>query len=159
MDTVGDGTGSIDGNIDGSVTPQILRIKASVDILYVERIIIFWQDTQPAATKYGGIAQLANGVQLLYKRFVGDPEETTLIDLTAGSPIIDNSHWKALCHDEIFQSYGTGDDAATYRYTFSKDTGGSPLVLTAANKEELQIVINDDLTGLTEHHFRIGCHD
>ena len=36
---------------------------------------------------------------------------------------------------------------------------GAPIIIDGANKEELRIILNDDLTGLQSHTFRIGMDD
>ena len=158
-DTVGDGSGSINAAVDGSSTPVIFRIKPGPsETFYIQRVIISIIDNGSLDSGgYGNGVELTNGVQILYKRFVGEAGETTLIDLTGGLPITQNMQWHALCHDETLSTYGSGDQGASWRYTFSKDTGGDPIILNGANKEELQFVIRDNISTLAEqHYFRIG---
>jgi hypothetical protein len=67
-----------------------------------------------------------------------------------------NSCWGRLCFDSGVDTYGLGDESGKWRYTFTKD--GSPIVLDGDNKEEFQIILNDNFDELNEHNFRIGMY-
>jgi hypothetical protein len=162
-DIVGDGSGVKNAIGDYSATglgQTILKLKPPTGgLLKVSRMIVFIRDTGTFdADEYGNGITLTNGIEIKLLRDVGGAN-TVLWDITDGLPILSNTHWKRLCHDEIHSTYGVGDESITYRYTFSKDSNGSPIILEDANKEELQIIFNDDFSGLVEHYFRFGLYD
>ena len=159
-DTVGDGSGIKNANGDYSLSPTIFRIKPGVDrVINVTRLIVYIRDTGTLdADSYGNGIVLTNGIKFQLVRFAGLSNETILWGGDAGLPVLSNSHWKRICHDEIHSSFGTGDESVTYRYTFTRDTNGSPIRLDDANKDEIQIILEDDFSGLVEHYFRFGIY-
>ena len=159
MDLVGDGSGADNIAIqDGSVTPVIFKIKPGAgEILEVNRLIISMTITANNANSgYAGqAAPLTNGLQL--KVITGAAGGSTVWDITNGVPIQSNHDWKNLMHDEILSTYGTTQSDLSYRYTFTKD--GRPVELSGDQGDELQLIINDDMTAVTnlgEHRVRAG---
>ena len=156
-DTVGDGSGSIEGNTNSSVTPLLLKVTPGpTETFKISRMIVYIEDTSIDSGGYGGISALTNGIHIHVIRNSGEAGEVILWDIT-GRDIKKNTHWKSLCHDEIYSNYGTGTESLSYRYTFTND--GAPIIISGANKEEFRIILNDDLTGLQSHTFRIGMDD
>ena len=148
LDTVGDGTGSVDGNVNGSVTPVVLKAVASGGKLIVNRLIIHITDTGAFdASKYGNNITLTNGITVKHMRGV-----EVVYDATCQIPVKANGDWSAHCYDVTSLSFGVGDDMLTVRWTFTKD--GLPIVLN--DGDSFEVTINDDLTGLVDHHFKIG---
>ena len=160
-DITGDGTGEVNaiGNYSdaglGLTTFQIVpgiteTFEVQRMIVYIRTVGIFNGD------KYGNAIDLTNGIIVKVTQDTPADVKTTKWDVTAGQPILINSHWKKLCHDEIPSQYGLGQaqDSMTYRYTFSKD--GKPLILSGVNNDKLEIILNDDFSDLEEHNFRIG---
>lgn len=156
-DTVGDGSGTKNvALLDGSSTPVILRVAPGVnEIFKIPRMIISLEDFGNLDSGgYGNGSALDNGFEVMLKRFAGEPEEVVLWDVTDGIPIKTNAAWKTLCFDENLSTYGQGNQLVAWRYTFMRD--GDPVIISGANKEELQIIINDDMDFLINHYFRIG---
>lgn len=158
-DTVGDGSGvknAIGNYSSGGLGETILKIApGATETIKVSRMIVFIRDTGAFdADKYGNNITLTNGIEIKITRGA-----SVLWDITDSLPVLTNTHWKRLCHDEIHSSYGVGDESITYRYTFTKDSNGSPIILDGANSEQLQIILNDDFSNLVEHYFRIGLYD
>lgn len=159
LDTVGDGTGIKNmALLDGSVTPVILRAKPSEGEIYaIERIIITMTlSANNPNSGYGGqVANLTNGIVL--QVITGAAGGSIVWNITDDIPIVANHDWKRLCHDEIISTYGTTQSALSWRYTFTRDDG--QVILDGNNSDELQIIINDDLTSvsnLSEHYVRAG---
>jgi hypothetical protein len=163
MDLVGDGTGSINGSVAGSLgSPISLIIKPQpTQILYVTRILIFIEDSGTLDSGgFGNGAALTNGIIFRTYRWRGQTNEEILPSLQENQlPIKKNQEFKALCHDEIFSNYGSGSQSLSWRYTFTKDTNGEPLALSGPSKEELHVVIQDDITKKCESlYIRAGCY-
>jgi hypothetical protein len=161
-DVTGDGTGNHHATGDYSdatgAGETIFKVKPGAgEIFSIERMIVFIRtDGKITADKYGIAITLINGIILKSIRDTPADAPVEVWDITDGDPILTNSDWKKLCHDEILSDYGapnTGQNLS-YRYTFSKD--GHPMVLEGDNGEELQIILNDDYTDLVDHTFRIG---
>lgn len=148
-DTVGDGTGSINANVDGSVTPVDFKVTIPAGkVGIVHRLIVTIRDSGSLDSGlYGNNITLVNGIDVIYK----DPYGNETVR-SAQHPIKSNIDWAAYCYDVEIHPWGSGDQGMFARYTFTKD--GAPLVLPAGS--EYIIRINDDLTGLTAHHFRLG---
>lgn len=149
LDIVGDGSGSIDANVDGSITPVDFIVTAGAnEILTVYRLVITIVDTAPMdSAKYGNNIVLTNGIRFYHKSALG--VET---DRAAQHPILTNAAWGAYCYEMQNLNWGQGPEQVTGNYNFTED--GAPLIL---NPGESYIVrISDDLTGLIGHHFRLG---
>ena len=155
IDSVGDGSGSINLNVNGSVTPVIFRYTPSfTDVVYIRRLIFYLSDTGTLDSGgFGNGAALTNGIEFMGMRNVGLPSEFRFTD---GSfrPIKTNTEWQSYAHDIIHSSWGTGDESYSVRYTLEKD--GTDLALTSANLDEFWIIINDDLSGISDVRCKIG---
>lgn len=158
-DTVGDGTGSINANINSSGAAVMFKLAPPLNKKYkVERMLVYILDASIDSGGYGGNSgELTNGIHVHVVKNAGEANESIKWDITGQLDIIRNTDWKALCHDEIYSNYGSGLESLSYRYTFTKD--GSPITLNGNNKEEIRIITNDDLTGLAAHTFRFGFTD
>lgn len=164
MDTVGDGSGSINASVVGSLgTPSQFIIKPEANqILYMSRLLIFIEDSGTLDSGgFGNGTALTNGIVFLKYRYFGLPGEFVVQGFQLEQlPIKKNQEFKALCHDEIFSDYGTGTQSLSWRYTFLKDTDGDPIFLQGANQEAYVAEIRDDLTTKCDAlYFRIGCKD
>jgi len=158
-DIVGDGSGvknAIGDYSAGGLGQTIFKIApGSGETLKLSRMIIFLTDVGSLdADSYGNGITLTNGIEMKVMRGA-----SVLWDITDGIPITANHDWKRLCHDELLSTYGAGNESISWRYTFTKDSNGKPLILDGANSEELHIILSDDFSGLLEHYFRIGIYD
>lgn len=142
----------IDMNADYSVTPGRFVLEAVGGRLWLERMMFFLTDAGNfAVDDYGTLPALTNGVEL----FVEDSEGTQILDLLSGSPIMTNGGWSSRCYDVRYDSFGTGDNALSARWTFSRS--GVPLQLDEGSK--LVMRVSDNLSGLTRHRVNIqGYH-
>lgn len=152
LDTVGDGTGNRNFNEDYSSVEGRAKIKPPAGETYrLARMIISVEDTGGfTASKYGNLAALTNGVEIKVFNKDGASE---MLDLTAGLPIVKNAQWGALCYDVDLKDWGAGNDLLLVRWTFS--TTGSSIVLDGDDEQSLEVIFNDDLTGLIDHRFMI----
>ena len=133
-----------------SAVEQFTFTVPSGRVAEIERMIIFLSDvgTFPS-DKYGYNVVLANGVRI----YVRDANDDIILTLDAGHPITKNADWAAMCYDTNFISLGQGEDSLAVRWTFAKS--GAPLYLKGRNGHYLSVELNDDYTGLVEHHFLI----
>ena len=151
LDTAGNGTGTKEATGDYSVTAEGFYIEPSPNVdmgnLQIARIIVFIEDSQNwSANGYGDItAGLTNGIELK----VFNEDDSVAADLTDGIPIKSNADWHSKCHDVTYTSYGVGNDFLSVRWTFTK--AGKPITLGYG--ERLEVMLNDDLTGLVSHRF------
>jgi hypothetical protein len=136
-------------NVNGSVTPQIYNIQVgsnatqSIDITRI--MISMITATAVDLLKFGDLAKLTRGCVL---RRV-DGYNNNIFNVKSNGEIAN------LCFDYTpYESINpsAGQDGAKFRYTFAgQDKHG--VAVRLAPGDELQLIIQDDLTGLTE--FRI----
>lgn len=148
-DTVGDGTGSINANVNGSVTPVEFMVTAPANTwIALNRLVVFVKDGGSFDTgSYGNGITMTTGIKIILR-----DADLTEEDVTVQKSIKFNTDWSAYCYDVMHHNFGSGDETLTARYTFTKD--GSPIILPPGRSFVVQI--NDDLTGLDEHTFRLG---
>lgn len=60
---------------------------------------------------------------------------------------------EGFCYDVELKSWGAGNEVLLVRYTFLKS--GQFVRLVGDNNERLEVVLNDNLTGLIDHSFLI----
>ena len=155
LDTNGDGSGNINFNGDYSSAQEIAFIQPGPDEVYrIERLIVTVRDAVGmSAEKYGSImGGLTNGIQLR----VRDDNEVRS-NLTNGEPIKSNADWGSFCYDADVKAWGAGDEFLLVRWTFSRT--GFPLELRGKRlnnlvNERLEVLFDDDLTGLVAHKFQ-----
>jgi hypothetical protein len=141
LDTTGDGSGTTNMNVDGSITPITFKIKPSGgQLIKVARIIILVEDTGTFdSDKWGNGITLANGFNFKHKK------SGITTDLL-GFSIKTTGEMSSICHDLDHRSFGTGNEFVSFRLTFTK--AGSTINLY--NDDELQLVVNDDMTDLVK---------
>ena len=151
LDENGDGTGNINMNVDGSVTPVDFKITCPEGSTYeINRLILEVQDVGTFDTNaYGNGIALTNGIRFLTDRPTRTPRE---IDYTAQHPIRTNVDWAAYMYDLELITFGSGNQVMHARYTLTKD--GAPIRLGGG--ESIIIRIQDDLSGLEEQNVRAG---
>ena len=149
LDTVGNGTGSTDGAVDGSGTDVVLKYTA-VEETQIARMIVHIRDNAAfRASYYGAISGgLTNGI------LVQVTDASGTIDLCAGVPIKANAGWSRVCYDVSYLDFGAGDNFLGVRWTFAKS--GRPLVLEPT--DVFSVTIQDDCSTLVEHTFFIQGH-
>ena len=61
--------------------------------------------------------------------------------------------WAKFCYDVDHENFGLGNEFLNVRWTFSKS--GTYIQLNGENNDKLEIVVNDDLSGLVNHRFLV----
>jgi len=137
-------TGSDDANMNvvGSVgDPGIFEIDFKVDWL-LSRINMGVFDGNPTSAKFGGIAELANGVLIQAVDANGD----VLQDFTGGRPLTQKADFNYLTGVDTIIETGAGLDFVRIRFTIFH--AGDDMLLIPGHK--LRFTIQDDLSAITE---------
>lgn len=151
LDTNGDGTGTKDASVDGSGTQQIFKITPPAGTIYrIARMLIYIQDGSGfAAAEYGNLGTtLTTGIGLRIHNGT-----TTVLDLMDGVKVQQNADWARCCYDANLVTWGAGDEFLVVRWTFER--AGQMLRLDGDATESLEILIDDNLTGLTSQYFQV----
>jgi len=149
LDTVGDGTGSISMNVDGSVTPVDFKLicPEGKKLIGFSFHVLVEDGGVWGANKYGGLAAMVNGITGYIKK-----ADETVIPWFAQRPVKEISDWIAYCHNYQHIELGIGDQTMTFTYDFRAEGPG----LTLYPGDEGGLTISDDLTDLTDHVCRFG---
>lgn len=150
LDTNGDGTGTKNAVGDYSSATEIFYIQPPAGVVYrVARMLVFVQDVGTFDSgSYGNGITLASGIEI---RVADDIE--TISDMTDGNPVKVNPHWARLCYDTAHSSYGSGNESLAARWTFTK--AGPYIRLDGDNNERLEVVLNDNFSGLVDQAFLV----
>lgn len=138
-----------DLNVDGSITPQVFSIRAGATSglsLGISRLMIHMETAgQVDLNKFGDLTALTNGI--VVRRVDGTTRNIFNVKT--------NGEMRNLCFDwtaDIASNPSQGQNGVGFRYTFAgQDKHGVAVRLDPG--DELQIIIQDDLTGLDK--FRI----
>ena len=131
--------GSSEINVDGSVTPVSFIAEPNTNKnLIVYRLLLVMEDASMSWTKFGGLTALTNGVDI---KVTEDGTERDIVT----DPIKTN-------RDFVWNAYDVEIDNATtsvlrMRWTFQR--AGTVLTLKDAQSDNIKIVVNDDLTGIS----------
>lgn len=145
LDETGDGTGNINQNVNGSITPVKFMIKPPVTEknilkrLNLHAIDLNWND----AKVYGAIGVLPNGIRIYIENDSGIIKEYT------NNFKIKRTHdWALLAGIDTVSIGSAGADPFTVRWTFERSF--SDIVIDGAHGERFVMEIPDDLTGLDD---------
>lgn len=141
--TNGDGTGTVTGASDSSVTPVKLKVTpASGQIYKIDRIIVLVEDN--AALKYDtfGTAALTNGIRIQ----VLDEADVSLLNIDAGAPIKRLGDLAGLGGEQLVDS--TQAAAGTNKFAAFVLRFPSEITLNGDTASRLEIKFNDDLSNL-----------
>ena len=144
LTAAGDGTGAYNLNANYA-TPTAFSVTVPAGETYnLARMLVFIEDNPGMdIQRYGNITALTNGVS--FTATIGG--ETIVFD--GGVPVKTNGGYKALCYDAQIDDTGAGNDVFGARWTFTNY--GGPLVL--AEGDSFEVILEDNLTGLTTHSF------
>lgn len=141
-----DENGSDNLAVDGSITPVDFSIKANSSDIYLKKMYFQIVDASMDFSKFGGLAALTNGCQLLYKRTKGDiilyeeiKTNANLAQATGDNKtgIITNYKGSNNGYPPILEP------ESTYGYPYG-------FKLEAKTIDEFVFRVRDDLTGLAE---------
>ena len=146
----GDGTGTTNAIGNYSTTPLSLKYIAPEQyVVNIYRMIVKVRDTGSFdVEKYGNNITLTNGIRIYHRHGNGD----LVAELTA-KPILSSGDWSAHCYDVQVLSFGTGDEVLSVRWTFA--ASGQPVMLDGQDGDYIELVLNDNFTGLNEQIFCI----
>lgn len=154
-DSLGTGLGTVDliGDYSGAATDFWIEPPAG-EVWHIFRLIGYMRfGSALRADRYGGAA-LTNGVKLIHE--VSSSER----DLTSQRSVLHLAEWGAYCHDFTEHSFGSGDNFATWRWSFNRS--GVALFIDGDNNDKVIIRLNDNFSAtgvnLVEHHFLFQGH-
>lgn len=153
LDTNGDGTGTKDsGGVNHALAAEIYYLQPPVGTVYfIGRMIVSMEDTAGmSATDYGNITSgLTNGVIVRVSDSSGVKFNLTDSDF----PVKANAEWANYCYDADVKTWSTGAEIFVSRWTFTKS--GPYIVLNGDKEEKIEVVLNDDFSGLDSHKFLV----
>ena len=140
LDTDGDGTGSTNQAVDGSVTPVTFKVApAAGETILISRVMFYIEDTGNFdADEWGNGITLTNGVQMKRKK--------NGVTTSFGAACKTTGDLAGMMYDINHFAFGIGNEIVCGRLTFTKF--GQFMRLSGNAGDEFQIVIQDDLTGL-----------
>ena len=146
LDTGGDATGLINANVDGSGTPIDFKVQAGPkQLILLHKLIVSVRDNaQFVAQGYGGLPYLDVGIQIFWKQDAAAPE----VDRTDQREIHCNGCWALYADDYQVRISAANDVVHSSMHEFS-----TPLVIGPGGYYAIRI--NDNLSGLTQHYFRV----
>ena len=150
LDTNGDGTGTRNAVGDYSATPTDFYYQPPVGVtVELTKLIIHVADKGLFSFDgYGAISagQVVNGLQVLVERL-----GQVVLVLTDGEPITDNASMSHLNTDYQLVHFSNNHDSSSV--SFDVATFDTPLQLHGDLGDKLILRLNDDFTGLDDHHF------
>lgn len=145
----GDGTGNNNANGDYSVTPATFFIQpASDEIMIIHELYIHLVNSGAfPATVYASLgAALTNGVDILLTN-----------DRSSGLSILPE---KIKTNDDFmhfglggFQLVNFSGGIDAIGASFKSSSFGMPITLVGSKSHKIEVILNDNLTGLVDHHF------
>jgi len=154
LDTVGDGTGTTNQGVNGSVTNQSFFLNANAnDDLHILLAVIVLKDSAVSHDKFGAINALTNGWD--FKIRESGVNTNLMSAVKAGGDLILQS--------ALFDAFGTGSElneipvtgvsegAQVVKFDFGKIVPDG-LRLGRGSLDRLESVVKDDLTGLIDFH-------
>ena len=149
LDTVGDGTGTTNAIGDYSVTPASFKITGTSGRVDIERVIVMLEDGGSFDSgAYGNGLALTNGIRV----YLRDTDDNVINEYTS-FPILTNGDWAGHCHDFNHFNWGSGNEVASIRWTFSKS--GQPVQINFDAGEYFEVYLNDDFSALVKQRFTI----
>lgn len=151
LDTVGDGSGSIQQNVNGALTPTIFRVNPPDnhrEVLAITRMIMLIEGSGGFRGEgYGTIAAgLTNGVDVGLFDLETDVQVQSFVN---GETPKTNAQWGEFCYDVTLKDWGVGDQFLLMRWTFSRS--GVAIHLSQERGLYFGALIQDDLSSLVAH--------
>ena len=144
--------GTLNMNVDGSVTPQSFYVKSDVNYdLYINQITIVIADAAVSHNNFGGVNELTNGWDL---KLTEAGTETYLIEKakTGGQVMAQSGFGRPFGTsaemNELINWSGNADAQIVTLPVGDFVPGG--LRIGRGTNDTLESIVNDDITGLTE---------
>lgn len=152
LDTNGDGTGTDDATGDYSATATDFYYAPSVGVTAeITKLIVHVTDKgQFTFDGYGAIASgvITTGYSLLVERL-----GVIVLEITNGLPIISNADMTHLNTDYNKTAFASNEESAGV--SIDQEAFGGPLLMHGDLGDKLIARLNDNYTGLEDHHFII----
>lgn len=151
LDSDGDGGGTKNMSVNGSITPQEFKyIPVVGGHVEIHRMLVHVRDTGAfTADGFGALSVLSNGVTFCIKN---SSDDSVAIDLLDGIPIKSNASWNRVCYDTRLDTHGSGDNYLAICWTFANS--GTPFRIDNG-EEYISMTVNDDLSGLVEFYAQL----
>ena len=153
LDVNGDTTGSHAMNVNGSITPVLFKIVCPTGWRYeIHNANIHIGDAGAIkGDTYGAVAALTNGVEFTAHEI----DDTLLVNLFDQHSVKYNGDFPVIAKIRL-ANFGSGtNEFLGINYNFL-ESFGSPVTLEAG--QYLQFKVQDDLTGLLDHHCTVQGH-
>lgn len=141
LDTVGDGSGSVNANGNYSVTPGVFKLVPPANTVYtIKQLAVLIADNGPLKADAYGLLALTNGIAL---QVIDTATSTVIADITAGVPV-------KVLHDyaglgaRIQVQDGTVNGYATALLDL-------PTAIQLQPTQALVATMADNLSGLVQH--------
>jgi hypothetical protein len=149
FDTVGDGSGITNMNVDGSGTTQNFFIKPNAgEIIRISRVLLSIRDTgtfDSGGWGNNGGTPLTNGLKM-YVSYSGGA------DAQINGAVKSHYELASVMYDFTHFSFGSGDEFAVSRFSFDKF--GDHVRLIGDNNDYIKITVEDNLTGLVDQRVK-----
>lgn len=146
LDTVGDGTGTKNANVDyssGNVPFKI--VPAAGTIMLIEKLSVLIGDTTNLNNDgYGAGAELTNGIKV--EKWNG----ATVDDYTDELTIKTMYDWAFMAGRDVQMTFGSGPSHEHHIYPWRP---ASPIRLVGDDDEDFRLNLNDNFSGLHDHNF------
>ena len=148
LDTVGDGSGTKSANVDYSVTPATFLLKPPTNQIFIlsELLIHLADASNFSVTGFGSLSALTNGVKIYAKR-----NGVTVLDILDGESIKTTAHLLHLSSRAVTLDFAGGGNSITV--SFNALDFGTAFGLYGNFTDSMEIILNDDFSGLTDFHF------
>lgn len=157
LDTNGNGTGTknaVGNYVDGAL--EIFYIQPPASTVYkITRLLVNVEDTKGmTGEEYADLGSaLTVGVVI---RVQGD--SGTIVNLTDDLPVKANNQWSRFAYDVVVSNLsssglGSANDFVLSRWSFFKSN--TVIRLDGDQNERLEVVLNDNLTGIVSHYFLV----
>lgn len=138
---------TVDAIGDYSATRGVWMIKPKPgEIIHIARIVVSYKDDGSFDSgSYGNGIVLTNGITSYFRQ--------NGVDVYPGFdpnlPILKNPDWAAICFDTRVDTYGSGEEQLSVRFSFNKT--GKDIILYGDTGDEYVLYFDDNFTGLISH--------
>lgn len=142
--------------VDASSEEQYWEHRPAKGIHVVSRMVVHYKAPRPMGVDvYGNGVILTNGILLRRVSGTGGIDDgVDVLDIYTDNPIKTNTDWASYCFDADIKTWGVGGEIEHFvaRWSFWK-AGRPGIRLDAEKRQALQVVLNDDFTGLSQQQF------
>ena len=143
-DATGATVSAVENTLGGAIHFEVAP--SETEFYVVNRLVVHIHDGGSVVPEnYGGIGGgVTNGVIVRVTQ-----DSNPILTLTP-EPIKNNADWGRYCYDVAYNT-GLGQEIVSARWTFAK--GGKGIALDGALNQRLEVVFNDNFSGLIDHTF------